>query len=111
MHVPPTQFHDPRGHIHDQWHILAIELTSSHFGEEEEGEGDVSLGTKVPACWEPPDEEGTFLLGIGGGGDAVEVPPFPEPSEEDGVEAADDDEAILKEIKKGCFIFLKLHSL
>ena len=75
---------------------MAIDLTSSHFGEEEEGEGDVSLGTEVPACWEPLDEVGTFLLGIGGGGEAVEVPPFPEPSEDDGVEAADDDEAILK---------------
>ena len=96
MHFLPIQFLYPRGRIHEQWHILAIELTSSHFGEEEEGEGDVSLGTEVPACWEPLDEVGTFLLGIGGGGEAVEVPPFPEPSEDDGVEAADDDEAILK---------------
>ena len=96
MHWLPKQFLYPRGLIHEHWHILAIELTSSHFGEEEEGEGDVSLGTEVPACWEPLDEVGTFLLGIGGGGEAVEVPPFPEPSEDDGVEAADDDEAILK---------------
>ena len=96
MHWLPNQFLYPPGRIHEQWHNLAIDLTSSHFGEEEEGEGDVSLGTEVPACWEPLDEVGTFLLGIGGGGEAVEVPPFPEPSEDDGVEAADDDEAILK---------------
>jgi hypothetical protein len=30
----------------------------------------------------------------------VEVPPFPEPSEDEGVEAADDDEAILLEKMK-----------
>ena len=55
----------------------------------------MSLGTEVPACCEPLEVEGTFRLGIGGGGDAVEVPPFPEPSEDEGVEAAEDDEAIL----------------
>jgi hypothetical protein len=34
-------------------------------------------------------------FGIGGGGEAVDVPRFPEPSDDEGVDAADDEEAIV----------------
>jgi len=110
--------------IEDMYWYLSLALcsfavyttfTSSHLGEEDDGDGDASLWTlDVPGCdcdvvgcdefiecdvvpafvaIVGPEFVGAFRLGIGGGGgEVVEVP---DPSDEDGVEAAEEEEAIL----------------
>ncbi len=67
-------------------------LTSSHFGDDDDGDGDAFRGTADVGC-DDELEVDAFRFGIGGGGDAVEVP-----SEDEGVEAADDEDAILLEL-------------
>ena len=64
------------------------------MGEDDEGDGEVSRRTEAIGCEALEDDPGAFRFGIGGGGEAVDVPPFPEPSDEEGVDAADEEEAI-----------------
>jgi len=54
----------------------------------------VSRGTETPGCEAFEHDPGVLRLGIGGGGEAVDVPAFPEPSDDEGVDAADEEEAI-----------------
>ena len=66
-------------------------LTSSSLavvGDDDDGEGDASRGIVDGGCDVEFDVD-AFRFGIGGGGEAVE-----DPSDDEGVEAADDDDAI-----------------
>ena len=58
------------------------------MGDDDDGDGDASRGTVDVGCDDEFDVD-AFRFGIGGGGDDAELP-----SDDDGVDAADDDEAI-----------------